>query len=515
MSILAKLAGNRRRAIIAAAVIIVLAASIRYYHIGWSYSNNGVDEGVMLQRALLLSRDFELYSELPCDQPPLALYVGAVLKGDVVTLRALEATLSLLAIAACMFLARRIGGDIAMLSTGIFLAVDFAFLRESRMFSLDGMASYFLAFSLLLFYYYTNKGDRYALYGAGLLIGVSAASKLLGVLGLLGFLLFMVSEVVRDRSLLKSKGIDTGILVAGAALPMMLFLLMLGPSDMLQGMLFDQTHRELDLFLKLSILAYLGLNMTYILPITYARAMWESGPHVRFIFIVAMTILAFMVIQPLVFFHHLVLLSPPLAVLAGYVTAETIKFEKGIRKRTSLHDMLRDNPNLRRFGTVIILLDIGASLGLAFYGAAMQGEPSEIVYANRLREITVDGEYVLCGDPLIATHADRLTPPEVVNVAYRRYPQLTLDDIKQAIEDPRYNVSVVVVCFRLKDIDGLMEYLRSRDFFLVVPPWVGIGDDTVLDLFDERIDPVYFYVTMGKAEQYDIPVLGLKSAGTV
>jgi len=510
MSLLASLTETRRRTIIAVLLVLALAAALRLYNIGWSYSNNGVDEGVMLQRALLISRDYDLYTDIPCDQAPLAFYFGALLKGDVVTLRALNAALSVAAIAACMFVARKIGGDVAMVATGVFLAVDFAFVRESRLFSLDGMAAYLLAFALLSFYYYAKRGDRLAVFVAGLFVGLSTAVKLLGGLGLIALVLFFVLEAVRERSFKASKAVDLGIMVGASAVPLAIFMVALGPSEMLQGMLFDQAHREFEPMFKLSILAYLGLNLTYILPIAYARELWGVGPEVRYLIVVTGVILAFMILNPLVFFHHMVLLSPALAILGGFVTAETVMFKKGHTHKSKLYHVLKKDVTLRRFATFVIMIDIAASMGLAFYGVAAQGEPSEIVYAEKLRGITGQDDWVISGDPLIATYADRQIPPEVVNVAYRRYPQLTLEDLEQAIE--KYNVSVVVLCFRLKEIDGFIQYLRENNFTMVVPWWIGTGDDTVLDLFEGSIDPTYFYVKVSVAEEYDIPTINPKSA---
>jgi 4-amino-4-deoxy-L-arabinose transferase-like glycosyltransferase len=509
MSPFARLTETRRRTLIAVILILTLAAALRLYSIGWSYSNNGVDEGVMLQRALLISRDFDLYTDIPCDQAPIAFYIGALLKGDVVTLRALNAALSITAIAACMIVARKIGGDMAMVATGLFLAVDFAFVRESRLFSLDGMSTYMLAFALLSFYYYAKRGDRLAVFLAGLFVGLSTAVKLLGGLGLLALVLFFVLEAVRERSFKASRAVDLGIMVGASAVPMTLFLFALGPSEMLQGMVFNQTHREFEPLFKLSILAYLGLNLTYILPIAYARELWGVGPEVRYLLVVSGVILAFMILQPLVFFHHMVLMSPALAILAGFVAAETIMFRKGHKKKSKLYYVLKKDQVLRRFATAVIMVDLVASMGLAVYGVGTQGEPSEIVYAEKLREITEQDDWVIAGDPLIATYADRQVPPEVVNVAYRRYPQLTLEDLQHAIE--KYNVSVVVLCFRLKEIDGFIQYLRENNFTMVVPWWIGQGDDTVLDLFEGSIDPTYFYVTYDVAEEHQIPVITPKS----
>lgn len=510
MSLLASLTETRRRTLVTIALILALAAALRFYNIGWSFSNNGVDEGVMLQRALLISRGFDLYTDLPCDQAPLAFYIGALLKGDVVTLRAVNAALSILAILACMVVARGIGGDVAMISTGLFLSVDFAFVRESRLFSLDGMAAYFLAFALLSFYYYVKRRERLAAFGTGMFLGLSAAAKLLGGLGLIAILLFFILEAMREKEFKLPRALDLGVLLFASALPMAVFMYALGPSEMLQGMLFDQTHREFEPLFKLSILAFLGLNLTYILPMAYARELWAVGPEMRYLIVVAGVVLTFMLVEPLIFFHHMVMMSPALAILAGFVTAELVMYKKGHRKRSKLYHILKKDKTLRSFATLIIMVDVVASLGLALYGVAAQGEPNEIVFAQRLREITGEDEYVICGDPLIATYADRMTPPEVVNVAYRRYPQLTLDDVTRAIDE--YNVSVVVMSFRLQDVEGLAQYLLGNGFAIAVPYWVGLGDRTVLDLLEGNTDSTYFYVRYHVAVEHDIPTISPRTA---
>ncbi|MGQ9587325.1 MAG: hypothetical protein ACUVT7_02950, partial [Thermoplasmata archaeon] len=76
---LRKLDAGSRRLILLVLALFVLAGFVRFYHIGWSYSNNGIDEGIMLERSLLVSKGYALYSELPCDQAPLAFYIGALL----------------------------------------------------------------------------------------------------------------------------------------------------------------------------------------------------------------------------------------------------------------------------------------------------------------------------------------------------------------------------------------------------------------------------------------------------
>jgi hypothetical protein len=91
----------------------------------------------------------------------------------------------------------------------------------------------------------------------------------------------------------------------------------------------------------------------------------------------------------------------------------------------------------------------------------------------------------------MSAYAQRMTPPELVNVAYRQHQALTLQTIEDAIEG--YNVSVVIGCYRLNDIDGLADYLIHSGFTRRIIS-AGESDLAVLDLFQEDIGPVTVYV---------------------
>lgn len=413
MRMLQSLGTDRRRALIAAALILVLASFLRLYHIGWSFSSNGVDEGIMLERSLMVSHGYQLYSDIPSDQAPLAFYVGALLDGDVMALRSFVAVLSILAIAVSMIAAKRLTGNNGMLITGLLLAVDFALLRESRLFSLDAISSSFLALSLLPFLVYVRSGSRAMLLASGLMIGLSSASKLLGVLGLLGMILFMILEMRSKSETKRRRTLDIILLVAISAIPVGLFMVALGPGDMIQGMVFDQGHRSFEIGLKLSILGYFAVNIAYLLPLVNVRNMWKERPEYRFLLALSLVILAFMVFQPLTFLHHLVLLSPPLAILAGAFISSAIEHKK---KSSSVSCRLIVRKKLTMSANQILALAvIGVllSTGLGAYGLAVQGRPIQEHYARLIQEKSSPTQWVVSGDPLMVSLADRLTPPEL------------------------------------------------------------------------------------------------------
>lgn len=491
--------------LISALAIIVVALALRVYHLEWSYSNNGIDEGVMAERVLMLSDGYDLYAELPCDQAPAAFLMGSVLWGDVVSLRAITVLLSMLAIGCCMYASRRMAGTGAMLVTGALLAVDFTFLRESRLFSLDAIAASVLAVSLLAFIMYLRGNRVPYLAVSGLLVGLSASVKLIGVIGLAGMLLFMVLEALSRRSDLRASAVAAGVLIASSCVPVVVLLLVLGPSDMIEGMVLNQGHREFDAFLKLSIVAFFGLCVAYVLPLVRAKALWRSGPEERLLLCVTAVVILFMVLQPLVFLHHMALASPALAILTGVVVSREIG-PKSITCNENKWLIVSKLSRRARAAIAILVASIAVSGGLSMYGLLLQGEPIQVEYGRVLAELTDEDDWVVCGDPLIAAYADRRVPPEVVNVAYRQYPELTFDAVRTAVVE--YDVAAVVVCYHLNDFEGLPGFLESHGYSQIDPSYFAASGGAELDLFQEGIDPVSFYV---KGDVVVLPSVALES----
>lgn len=514
MGLLRGPAGDGRRLMAAMLLVFMFAAFLRFYNIGWSFSNNGVDEGIMLMRARMVSEGYELYSEVPCDQAPLAFFLSAALDGDVLASRLLSAVLSIAAIAACMEAAKRTRGEVAMLATGLVLAVDFAFLRESRLFSLDGMSSYFLAFSLLPLLAYARGGHRPMLVIAGVLLGLSAASKLYGAVAVAGVLVFMLLETLAQRNAGGSaarKAIDAATFLGASVAPMAILLAALGQSEMLRGMVLDQGHRQLDLLMKLSVPLYFAFNLAYVLPFAYARAHWTRSPETRLLLCLSSVLLLNFVLQPLAFLHNMVLLSPPLAVLVGVLVADGLELEKG--KISNNIKPVGTRIGMPRLSVVTALFVAGVvvSAGVASYGLAVQGKSPQEVYGEKIASWTSEGEWIISGDPLIAAYAERNVPPTMINMGTRIYPDITLQDVEDAVEE--YDVRVVVVCYRLfeEDMAGLTDFLNDSGFRSVSPEVLGPWSEAAVDTSANSQQPVV-YASHDIIDRFGLPI-SVRSAG--
>jgi hypothetical protein len=201
--------------------------------------------------------------------------------------------------------------------------------------------------------------------------------------------------------------------------------------------------------------------------------------------------LLFMIIQPLVFLHHMALLSPPLAILAGAAIVNMLDDNK--RELSNVEEAAKNHKSakLNVVFLAVAMVGIVVSACFASYGLELQGKPMQAVYGGWLKSNTAPDEFVITGDPIMSAYAQRMTPPELVNVAYRQHEDLTLQIIEDAVED--YNVSVVIVCYRLNDIVGLSDYLMDSGFTRMIID-AGAPDMAVLDLFQDDIGPVTVYV---------------------
>jgi hypothetical protein len=316
-------------------------------------------------------------------------------------------------------------------------------------------------------------------------------------------LLFMVLEMRTKSEPRRGKVLDILMLVVVSAIPLGLFMAALGPGDMIQGMVFDQGHRGFDLGLKLSIVGYFAVNIAYLLPLVSARTMWMKRPEYRFLLTISFVLLAFMVFQPLTFFHHLVMLSPPLAILAGALISSALEHKK--KSSEMILKLVVTKRAVVSANQIIALAVIGivVSTGLGAYGLAAQGRPIQEGYAKLIKQYSSPSQWVVSGDPLMVSLADRLMPPGLVNIAYRQYPDLTEQGLESEII--QYNVTVVVVCYRLNDMPGLVGFLKAHGYQIPAPMiyhpnwdeqlvrYLPIGSEPVLNLFENGIGPVTFF----------------------
>jgi hypothetical protein len=314
------------------------------------------------------------------------------------------------------------------------------------------------------------------------MVGLSTAVKLFGGLALVGVILFMILEFRRNSDKRSDLARDLSILMVSAVAPISVLLLLLGPSDMIQGMVFDQGGREFDAFLKLSLVAYFGVNPVYALPLLRARALWGTRPEVRLLLALSLTILAAMVVQPLSFFHHMVVLSPALSILAGCLVGETLSSKKGNIRTGASSNSSKSGLSIVRAFAAVTMATLVMGAGFAAYGLVGQGEPPSHNFVPYVESFSDEDDYIVAGDPLIAALAGRMVPPELVNVAFRAGDEVTEEEVIDAIVE--HDVRVVIVCYKLNEMPGLISFLEEQGF-RILGGLRQVDSAGVLDLFQE------------------------------
>ena len=287
-------------------------------------------------------------------------------------------------------------------------------------------------------------------------------------------------------------------------MPIIRLLLALGPSDMLNGMVFDQGHRQFDLVMKLSIPIFFGLNLAYALPLVFARRMWVHSKEARFLLILTGVLLANFVLQPLVFLHHMVVMSPGLAILSGILVAHELEIKKGLYVERAETVSGKKGISETRVIMAISIVGILVSAGLASYGIAAQQKPGQWEYAEKIAQWTTPDDWIISGDPLVTAYAERLTPPLMVNVGTRIYPELTLGEVESAVAE--YDVAVFLLSYRFleNDMTGLAQFLADHGYEKVSEAFMGDWHGSAFSAFEKAGAPMVF-VRNDIVVEFDLP----------
>ncbi|MFX0209843.1 MAG: hypothetical protein ACFFDT_27925, partial [Candidatus Hodarchaeota archaeon] len=178
-----------------------------------------------------------------------------------------------------------------------------------------------------------------------------------------------------------------------------------------------------------------------------------------FLFIWLFSLLMIILAQNKLMGHHFVLLSPVIALFAGYGGYYLISIGHLPIK------LLKINLNRSQIIACIvgaILITTTINIGVWTYILYLEPdhkESPEYMAATILKTITNVEDIVISGNPEISLFADRFVPPELADIAENRYPELTDQYlIDRTVEN---NVTAVVIAYRLFDYLGYLMYLEE------------------------------------------------------
>ena len=411
---------------IAVAIILFLFV-LRAYNMENPFSTNGIDEGIHLLQAKMVSHGYNYYEDLNGDQSPLAILVFSLFKGDVMSCRYLSYSLFIISSIILFLMAKKFGKNVAFLSL-LIISLDFNLFRESRLASLDLFSAFFLLASSYFFMIYMDRKDWKFLAISSLLLSLSILSKLIPIF----FVIFLLIYFIFIKRNIK----HLTIYLLTFSIPFLFMLLLFTPHQMIEGIFLRQTHRGIDMYSKMSILLFISSCFVYL----FSIRKWDLRDEKK-LYLVSWTlfILIPIMVQGRTSQHHFVYISYPLALLSSIV----INNKWNVKKRVIM--------------TAFISFNIFLVVFFVFTA------PHDISYrvADDVESITEEKDLIISGNPIVNVIANRLAPPNLTNLAKYHYPETTLNDIIYWME--RNETKVVILYYHLSEIEGLREYLNMSN----------------------------------------------------
>jgi len=439
--------------LIALAVIAAAAVALRLWPIG-GVATDYQDEGVYWQSLRAMAAGQPLFTAVFSSQPPfflLSLYPFYLLLGQtLVAARLTVALYSLVGLGAIYYAGRALGGRWAGPVACALLAIDPLYLTESHTLQAEAPS---LAFALLAVALAADAlrragGPRRALAAAsGVALGLGVMTKLSDIVTLAPVAILLAAPLyapsidaraaarprVSSRTALASALPDLALCAAGLVVACAA---VLAPFLVAHAPVYDQAVR-FHLVTERTWLAHGGwhgnisvlradLTGAYALP--YAAlavgacllAVWRRTWVVAVPVAWLLASLAFLVRQLPLYSHHLVVVAPPLALLAGLALTPLARFAA--------------SPHARRQGMPVQALVVGVvtvlvALSLLFEArqgiaddraAARPVSPLQARVARALRAATRPDESIATDNQYVAGLAGRTVVPQLVDTSQVR-----------------------------------------------------------------------------------------------
>ena len=407
------------------------------------------DSDVYLTTAMLAYKGFPLYKEVFCSQPPLIVWLMLLafrLFGMTSFVGGLVGvSLSILGIVGVFLIAKEISSWRAGLMAALLLSFSPYYLWLSRSASNEIMFCALSTVAIYPFLVYLRNEDRRWLCGSGFLFGLCILAKFFAFFPLIvvaaylawkrdakGICFFAISAVIPLLSLLT---VDLQALVDNV----IIYQLKKPPHTW-----WTKWHVTQEFLMSDPSLMFAGF-----VGILYAlhRREWRLW-FVPFWFLI---FFAGLILQSELWFHHLINVLPPLAVLAGFILDQTL---------------FKHPP--KAVGIIILIgLILGASTvanqdHYYLYSFPRVYGPYSDTYstATLVQSLTSRDEFIISGDLLIPFLANRLTPPFLTDISWPRI-QMGLVNSAMLIQACQaYDIRVIVRCGRLDYFSDFIKYLH-------------------------------------------------------
>jgi len=474
-------------------VVALVALALRLWPLGGASTD--YDEGVYWQSLRAMAAGHPLFREVFSSQPPLFLLglypFYLVLGQSFVAARLAVVLYSLAGLAAIYFAGRAVAGRWAGLAACALLAVDPLYLRVSHTLQAEAPA---LAFQLVCVALAAEAANQPArdrkrrmLAASGAALGLGMMVKLFDLVALLPALLYLavplyaafvgrdgrIRRPERDALLARARLIlpDVGLFLAGMLAALLVVLL---PFIGSWGALYDQVVR-FHLAAASAASQGVGYNIALIWTNMFSAILvllFVVGPLLALdrptakILPPLAWLLASLVLllrqQPL-FDHHVALLIPPLALLAGIVVGDVLNAPEG-HLRAWPQTLKRTDTRRLVFVMVgfvsLLLLVMSASRNAT---AARPITADQRLTSTALERLTVPGDVVVSDDQYVAGLADRDVVPQLVDTSLVRIATgyLTTPQIEAIITQSDARV-VLFASGRFDQLPGFRAWVRAN-----------------------------------------------------
>jgi 4-amino-4-deoxy-L-arabinose transferase-like glycosyltransferase len=431
-----------------AAEAIVLTARVRDF-----------DEGVYWQSIRALTRGEPLFRSVFAPQPPAfyyTLFPFYLVAHSLTSLRIAVLVFGVIGLAAVYLVGRLLAGEFGGLVASVLAATSPLYLHQSAIVQADGpaVAISIAALALALLAVRETGLWRDALAAAcGLALALSVGIKLLGVVAVVPVAIVLLGAA-------RGRGRLVAAAVAGGVIGLIVVLL---PALASPGAAFDdlvlshlragQGQGSFGANLKLVVLRRdLPLELLGLAGALLALRRRDRSvvPPLAWVIVALLAVLFY---QPL-FPHHLVMLTPPLALLAAVGLAPHLIVPRGRREA------------LTTLGVTAVVLAVGiagAYVVARDTGPVLAPDLHNLEMTAAVRVMGQPEDFWISDNPYAVAAADRDIPGPLVDTSGQRIRAglLTVRDLEAA--RARYHVRWVLVdSFRLDSVPGFRDWLGAH-----------------------------------------------------
>jgi len=292
------------------AFVIIYAVFIHFYNIGSSFSTNGIDEGIHLLQSHMVSNGYDYYNDAGGDQAPLGIMLFSFINSWIWS-RVFTASMFILAVFLTGIMVKKRFGKNPAFIVLIILLLDFTTVREARLASLDSLSASVTSIAAILIWHSSsatskkpnwkvpvgksNLEKQIFLLTGGLFLGAGIMIKLFSAPFTVFLFLFFVflelnrresfnnffnsifnrifigrnadpkKRLGREMSFIRIPEYGSIIFLVGILIPFFIMSYIFGIDELLNGIIFRQSHRDFDIMSKGTIFLFLGTSFPLLL----------------------------------------------------------------------------------------------------------------------------------------------------------------------------------------------------------------------------------------------------------